>query len=145
MNEERFGDEEEWWPKENKWPLFKPDIHDKFKFRYGADTALALLMLENYVVCLTSRATDTEVTIGLYAMCNDTFYSATADAESIPPIHFGEDLDKPFWELYDLVRQYQWIGLVIWVMSRRKQKPLPSYINKIKDLGLWKAEYDLFK
>lgn len=135
---ESIGDkmeDERWWPKRKDWPEFpEEEIHtgsgETFKHRLCEDQAMALLMLEEYVIMLNADGK-----CGLFVNCSDTFYYACADAEPIPPVGFGDD--KVFWELYDLVRLYGGIGSVKWCAIRRNTRPLRKYLDLIRDEGLW--------
>ena len=127
--------EDKWWPDRRHWPPFYPERiflqnGEFFDDRLHTDEAMALLLLEGYVFMLNANGY-----CGLYVNCNDTFYYASADAEPLPLIGFGED--GPFWELYDLVRIYGGLGAIKWSALRRGMVPLETYVREMAEAGLW--------
>lgn len=132
-------DYKQWWPERNDWPVLGPDTEDEQLpgIRVFESEAMALLMLHESV-CMGNA----DGKVGLFVMCSDTFAYACADGEEIPPIGFGTESDKPFWRLYDLVREHDWKGAVAWVAERRKGKgehfePIPEVRQELEQAGLW--------
>ena len=128
-------EENNWWPARENWPEFpESEINigngKTFKHRLHEDQAMALLILEEYVVMLNAKEQ-----CGLFVSCSDTFYYACADAEPIPPVGFGDD--KIFWELYDLIRLHGDIGGIKWCSIRRNARPIKRYVDQIRDANLW--------
>lgn len=128
-------EDNQWWPDRENWPEFPieellSNTEKSFKHRFGEEQAMALLMLEEYVVMLNAKGQ-----CGLFVNCSDTFYYACADAEPIPPVGFGND--EIFWELYDLVRLHGGIGAIKWCAIRRNARPLKKYLDQIRDEGIW--------
>ena len=102
------------------------------------EDALVVLLAAEVVIPLSGNDGKT---IGLYVFCNDTFVRA-ADAEPIPPIGFGEDMDQPFWDLWDRwVADRTW-GPVQWIALRRGYRPLPQVVDSMKAAGAWTDEME---
>lgn len=134
-----------WWPERKDWPEFPPvkewedrDSSSLRGFRLGADQALALLLLEDIVVTLNGG----EKGIVLQVICSDVFYWGTADSQRIPPLGFGADGDKPFWDLYDSVRKNGEWGAVHWCCLQRKMRPQPPVERSMRDMGAWDDEME---
>src|SRR5688572_10738186 len=101
-----MSDKDQWWPKRENWPEFLPHVwpeesiaklpHLKHMhgYRYGAEQALALLILDEVVFPLNGGET---YGISVQVLCNDVFYWACADAEPIPCIGGSVESDAPFW------------------------------------------------
>lgn len=128
-------EDNQWWLSRERWPEFPMEellsnTERAFNHRFGEEQAMALLILEEYVVMLNAKGQ-----CGLFVNCSDTFYYASADAEPIPPVGFGKD--EIFWELYDLVRLHGGIGAIKWCAIRRNAKPLKKYLDQIRDEGIW--------
>lgn len=102
---------------------------------------MALLLLDGHVAILNGGDAGT----CLQLIVSDTFIYACAEGEPIPPTGFGDDLDKPFWDLYDAIRLHGWQGGVKWAALRRKMKPIEPVVQKLKDAGLWDEELESFK
>jgi len=80
--------------------------------------------------------------ICLEVMCSDTFAYACADSESVPPIGFGEEHDKPFWDLWSRwVADHTW-GPVQWVVLRRNQRPITPVVERMLNAGAWPTEME---
>jgi hypothetical protein len=82
-----------WWPDRENWPTFPPQPPYEIKGvtyidRLGVEEALALLLLEGYVIPLNGAPKEKEGRCGLCVQCSDVFYSATADAEPLPAVGF---------------------------------------------------------
>lgn len=127
--------ERQWWPDRENWPEFPEHVvgfseGKVFKNRLYEERAMALLMLEEFVIMLNADGR-----CGLFVCCNDTFCYASADAEPIPPVGFGKD--EIFWELYDLVRSHGAIGSIKWCAIRRNARPLKKYVDQMRDEGIW--------
>ena len=132
-------DEYQWWPERERWPKAEGD------FLLYYEHALALLLLEEAIVPLvafSSGQDEESATAGLFVCANDAFHYATADAERIPPVGFGNDLDRPFWDLYELYRAKGYYGSIEWIALRRNKKPLPRIIEKMKKDGVWTEELE---
>ncbi|MCP4741442.1 MAG: hypothetical protein GY871_04325 [Actinomycetales bacterium] len=126
---------EDWHPERADWPKYGPDRRGR---RLYAPEALALLILEEAVVPLAAVTQSSgDYVVGLYAMCNDAFDYACADAEPLPQIGFSDDLEAPFWDLYDAFREHGWSGLIRWVALRRNRRPLKPHEDRLKTAGLW--------
>ena len=128
-------EDNQWWLSRERWPEFPMEellsnTERAFNHRFGEEQAMALLILEEYVVMLNAKGQ-----CGLFVNCSDTFYYASADAEPIPPVGFGKD--EIFWELYDLVRLHGGIGAIKWCAIRRNARPLKKYLDQIRDEGIW--------
>ena len=128
-------EDNQWWLSREHWPEFPMEellsnTERAFNHRFGEEQAMALLILEEYVVMLNAKGQ-----CGLFVNCSDTFYYASADAEPIPPVGFGKD--EIFWELYDLVRLHGGIGAIKWCAIRRNARPLKKYLDQIRDEGIW--------
>ena len=106
-----------------------------------AEDALVVLLAAEIVVPLAGYDGEEGQTIGLYVLCNDVFCYA-ADAENIPPIGFGTEGDKPFWDLWDAwVADRTW-GHIQWVALSRGQRPLERYVEIMKRDGAWTPELE---
>jgi hypothetical protein len=132
-----------WWPERKDWPEFPIEEWSAangmvFRHRLNTDQAMALLMLDEHVIMLNADGT-----CGLFVNCSDTFFTSTADAEPIPPIGFGED--DIFWELYDLIRGHDYLGVTKWCSLRRGFLPLKKYQDKIVEAGLWCDKLEAIK
>ena len=126
-------DPDRWWPAREAWPEFPP--LPGHALRPGAFEALALLVLDEVVVPLASAPQD--ATVALLVGCNDLFWCGCADAERIPPIHFGADLEAPFWDLYDAVRANGQHGALRWCCLRRGMRPQAPIERRWREAGLW--------
>jgi hypothetical protein len=136
MTEER----PKWWPDRENWPTFPPEPPYEIKGetyidRLGVEEALALLLLEEYVVPLNAAPDVKEGRCGLFVQCSDVFYSASADAEPLPAVGFADD--PVFWDLYDLVREHGWPGAMRWCALRREIRPMEHWCDLIRAAGLW--------
>ncbi len=135
--------DDNWWPDRKDWPEFpteewiRPDgtVHT---YRFGTETAMALLLLEEHVIMLNANGT-----CGLFVNCSDTFFYASADAEPIPPVGFNQD--PIFWELYDLVREHDYLGATKWCSLRRGILPLKKYQDRMVEAGLWCDKLEAIK
>lgn len=76
-------------------------------------------------------------TIVIFVNCNELFYFG-GDGENIKD---EEDL----FELYDLWKKHKSSGVDIWVIKKRKEKPLKSVEIDLKKQGLWLEEFNSFK
>ncbi len=135
--------EKKWWPDINSWPKYTEEYAFTFgkgkitKYRRGIKEAISLLILENYIVLLNAHNK-----CGLFVICNDTFYPASADAEPLPTVGFGND--DAIWSLYDLVREHGYLGSVKWCSIMRGQRPLDNYIMDMKAKGIWCEKLESF-
>lgn len=135
--------DDNWWPERKNWPEFptqewtKPDgtVHT---YRFETEAAMALLLLEEHVIMLNANGT-----CGLFVNCSDTFFYASADAEPIPPVGFNQD--PIFWELYDLVREHDYLGATKWCSLRRGILPLKKYQDRMVEAGLWCDKLEAIK
>lgn len=73
----------------------------------------------------------------IFVTCNELFYLG-ADAENIKN---KEDL----FELYNLYKKHKSSGVDIWVIKKRKEKPLKEVEDYLKKEGLWLPEFESFK
>lgn len=126
---------ENWWPSRDRWPEFPVETLNGLDYRGGASEALALLLLEDVVIALWAKDAVGSSTIALYVVCSDTFAYASADAEPLPPIGFGDD--DPFWELYDMVRAHGEAASIAWCMKRRNCRPLSWAVARLKEADMW--------
>jgi hypothetical protein len=136
-------EENQWWPERKEWPEFLEEtyyLHDEIALsqRFEVNQAMALLILDNHVVMLNQKGG-----CGLFVNCSDTFFYATADAEPIPPVGFGND--DIFWELYDLVRKNGYIGAAKWCSLRRGILPIKRYQDRMVEAGLWCDKLEAIK
>lgn len=108
------------------------------------ETALALLLLGDYVFMLPiDRALDGLSYCSIFVNVSDTFYTACSDSQVVkffPQKHSREYFS--FKKLYNYIKDYGDIGRVLWAIEERMQAPLYKVKIKIKELGLWKEEYD---
>lgn len=74
--------------------------------------------------------------------CSDVFYWACADAEPLPPVGFGADLDRPFWDLYDAVRKDGDAGATRWCCLRRGMRPQTPLEKRMRERGEWTPELE---
>jgi hypothetical protein len=126
-----------WWPKREDWPSFDPVLFNGKLYRTGIEEAISLLILEEYIILL--NASDV---CGLFVNCSDTFAYACADGEPIPPVGFRQD--ELVWKLYDMIKDYGYLGAVKWVSIQRKMLPLKEYRDGLVEAGLWCEELQRF-
>lgn len=141
-----------WWPAIKDWPPFPPHdmgTHPKtgepWSERLMGNEAVALLLAED-IVCILApcqkHKDEDEAAPTLWVNCSDLFYWACADAEPLPPVGFGGDLEAPLWDLYDRVRRDGPHGASVWCCLRRGMRPqTPIERNWRRDL-LWTDELE---
>lgn len=135
-------DDEHWWPTPDKWPAYpEGPLYEDVLWRPGMNEALALLILEG-IVFAASPCHQCGGSPRLSVECNDLFYWACASAEGLPPLGFGYDEEKPFWHLYDLVREHGVTGSHIWCCLRRGLRPQTPIVESWKRSGLWSSELE---
>jgi len=76
-------------------------------------------------------------TLVMFVICSELFYLG-ADAEDIKD-------EKGLFELYDLYKKHKSSGVDIWAIKKRKEKPLKSIENSLKEQGLWLEEFNSYK
>jgi hypothetical protein len=136
-------EDNQWWPERKDWPelpaeeWITPD-GKVTSHRFDTEQAMALLLLNEHVIMLNAGGT-----CGLFVNCSDIFFYASADAEPIPPIGFGKD--DIFWELYDLVREHDYLGATKWCSLRRGILPLKKYQDRMVEAGLWCDKLEAIK
>ena len=79
-------------------------------------------------------------TIALSVGCNDTFYLASADCEHVTS-NDGDPGDG-LYRLYEMWESDHRWGAVKWVALRRKLRPLPRWVEKMKEAGVWSEELE---
>lgn len=92
--------------------------------------ALAELLLKEIVMVYPGL----RQTIGVAVMCNDVFGYACADAEEVP---YGDILD-----VWKAQKNNPIYGVLIWLIHRRKCKPIQPHIDSLKEAGLWTEEME---
>lgn len=127
-----MGDiDKEWWPPSSQWPELNDD------FRLFPEQALALLLLNEDIVLLSN-----EGRIVPMVNCSDVFAWGCADAEDIPLLGFDDEMEKPFWDLYEMVRGDPKWGSTQWCILKRKQRPQKPVERDMRDQGVWLPEFD---
>ena len=122
-----------WWPERENWPEFPmesftgKDGHTD-TYRPGAVEALALLLLEEYVVPLNGAPEVKGGRCGLFVHIDDML-------EPLPIV--GTANDRDFWSLYDIVRAYGLKGAVLWLAVRRTTKPAKKWCDMLREANLW--------
>lgn len=128
---------------------YKPDLIGDdgvdLTVRYSIDTkeifepeiALAVLLMERKIM-LNSHwwekdwPKEARKKFAIAVICNDVFYYASADAESID-----------YLELKDAFMHWEKdndFGLIVWAIKKRKQKPIPEVYKSIMDEGIWNLD-----
>lgn len=141
-----------WWPDRKDWPIFdKTWPSEEGKSYRILNEALALLLLEDYVITVRGASVDCEdstlvvdapSTVSLSVMCSDTFAYASADSENLPLLGWQDEREEQFWNLYDKIRELGYDGAVQWIALRRGYRPIPPVVKKMKEAGTWLPEMD---
>lgn len=103
--------------------------------------ALAQLLVDDVLFTITKQIkSEFKFNKDYYTQCvfvilNDTFGYACADAEGI-------ESEEELKELYiEHMKNKTW-GSTIWASKKRKMKPLPELVKKMKDDGVWTDELE---
>jgi hypothetical protein len=109
-------------------PLLKREggIKDYF---FVEEWAITILLSENVLMCNEGKADDGETTLCLYVNCSDLFALASADAECITM--------KELEDLWLLKEKGYKNYAILWVINKRKMKPVQPVIDMLKDEGEW--------
>lgn len=126
--------ESNWWPSSDLWPEAKGD------FLLFHEQAVALLLLNENLVILAHKGKPV-----LMVNCSDVFAWGCADAEDIPCLGFNDEEEKPFWELYELVRKNPKWGSTQWTILKRQLRPQLAVEKLLKEDNSWLPEFEEFK
>ncbi len=99
---------------------------------YHEDLLVAYLLVEDVLFVGSSGR--------ICVLINDTFVHA-ADAEEIDCSESGDEII----DIYERYKANDWLGVIAWVMEKRKLQPLKRYVDQLKEKGLWKEEYDTYE
>lgn len=115
-------------------PLFEVDCGGEY---FDEDLAIAELLYNG--VCfvnirkylgLDSRPLG--MTVVVFALCNDAFAYACADAEEIDDV-------EALWRAWNAAGDH---GVVRWIASKRRTRPLPQIERWMREDGSWTPELD---
>lgn len=118
-------------PAPQRWPAYGPDS-------YQANNALALLLVADIVHPMGGEGEAPPVMVG----CNDLFFWGCADAEPLPFLGFGREMEAPFWDLYARVRRDGSHGAEVWCCLRRQMRPQTPIEAQWRQAGRWTAELE---
>lgn len=108
------------------------------------EVALALLLLGDYAFMLpVDRDSDGQSYCSIFVNVSDIFYTACSDSHVVKffPLKHSREYFS-FKKLYNYIKDHGRIGIALWTMEERRQAPLYRMKIRIKELGLWKEEYD---
>lgn len=100
--------------------------------------AISALIEADVFYELPAKDSGGKETIGLYVNCNDLFYWACADCESIP---FSE-IRSLYERVFDKDGNYQKWGSTIWACLRRGMRPQHPIEDAMKKDGFWTDELE---
>lgn len=115
------------------------------------DVALALLLLSESVFMIgvkNEKENEEEPSTfkaGIFVNANDVFYYACGDCEPVPFFELKQyDSYQQFKRLYNLVKDHSSLGTLVWLIERRKMRPLQRFVDRLKSASLWKEEYNSY-
>ena len=118
---------------------------------YDEELALAYLLASGYcflgLVDLSKQYPEVfkkpKYTTCIYVLCNDIFNIASADAECIENSdNCYNDEDSEIIQLYKYCKENETFGYIKWLCLKRKEKPLPELIEKMKKANYWCLELE---
>lgn len=112
------------------------DYHGVYVPVFSEEWALAYLFAKDLIFISGLSYNKDSKLFELCVNCGDTFAWATADAESFTPLELPE--------LYNAVWKDPVWGSTVWVIKKRKLRPMAEIIKKLKDHNLWDEEMESY-